>query len=137
MRILIIDGQGGRIGRALIEAALKELPEAEVAAIGTNAIATSNMLKSGVKEADTGEYPVVLNAPKADFILGPVGIIAAGSLMGEVTPEMARAVGLSGAKKVLVPMNRCETLIAGMPDTPVGELVKSAVEMVKREAGKR
>lgn len=137
MRILIIDGQGGRIGRALIEAALKELPEAEVAAIGTNAIATSNMLKSGVKEAATGEYPVVLNAPKADFILGPVGIIAAGSLMGEVTPEMARAVGLSVAKKVLVPMNRCETLIAGMPDTPVGELVKSAVEMVKREAGKR
>ena len=134
MRILIIDGQGGRIGRALIEAALKELPEAEVAAIGTNAIATSNMLKSGVKEAATGEYPVVLNAPKADFILGPVGIIAAGSLMGEVTPEMARAVGLSWAKKVLVPMNRCETLIAGMPDTPVGELVKSAVEMVKREA---
>ena len=133
MRILIIDGQGGRIGRALIEAALKELPEAEVAAIGTNAIATSNMLKSGVKEAATGEYPVVLNAPKADFILGPVGIIAAGSLMGEVTPEMARAVGLSVAKKVLVPMNRCETLIAGMPDTPVGELVKSAVEMVKRE----
>ena len=118
---------------AVIEAALKELPEAEVAAIGTNAIATSNMLKSGVKEAATGEYPVVLNAPKADFILGPVGIIAAGSLMGEVTPEMARAVGLSGAKKVLVPMNRCETLIAGMPDTPVGELVKSAVEMVKRE----
>ena len=133
MRILIIDGQGGRIGRALIEAALKELPEAEVAAIGTNAIATSNMLKSGVKEAATGEYPVVLNAPKADFILGPVGIIAAGSLMGEVTPEMARAVGLSVAKKVLVPMNRCETLIAGMPHTPVGELVKSAVEMVKRE----
>ena len=133
MRILIIDGQGGRIGRALIEAALKELPEAEVAAIGTNAIATSNMLKSGVNEAATGEYPVVLNAPKADFILGPVGIIAAGSLMGEVTPEMARAVGLSVAKKVLVPMNRCETLIAGMPDTPVGELVKSAVEMVKRE----
>ena len=99
MRILIIDGQGGRIGRALIEAALKELPEADVAAIGTNAIATSNMLKSGVKEAATGEYPVVLNAPKADFILGPVGIIAAGSLMGEVTPEMARAVGLSGAKR--------------------------------------
>ena len=134
MRILIIDGQGGRIGRALIEAALKELPEAEVAAIGTNAIATANMLKSGVKEAATGEYPVVLNAPQADFILGPVGMIDDGALVGGVTPEMARAVGLSGAKKVLVPMNRCETLIAGMPDTPVGELVKSAVEMVKQEA---
>ena len=133
MRILIIDGQGGRIGRALIEAALKELPEAEVAAIGTNAIPTSIILEGGAKEAAPGESPVVFHAPKADFILGPVGIIAAGSLMGEVTPEMARAVGLSVAKKVLVPMNRCETLIAGMPDTPVGELVKSAVEMVKRE----
>ena len=135
MQILVIDGQGGRIGRALIEAVMKELPEAQVSAIGTNAIATSNMLKRR-QGGRHRRIPGGLNAPKADFILGPVGIIAAGSLMGEVTPKMARAVGLSGAKKVLVPMNRCETLIAGMPDMPVGELVKSAVEMVKREAGR-
>lgn len=132
MYILIIDGQGGRIGRALAEVVLKELPEAELAAIGTNAIATSNMLKSGVKEAATGEYPVVVCAPKADFILGPVGIAVAGSLMGEVTPQMAGAVGLSPAKKILIPMNRCETLIAGVTDAPVSELVRTAVEMVKR-----
>ena len=136
MRILVIDGQGGRIGRALCEAVLQQLPGAEVDAIGTNAIATANMLKSGVKNAATGEYPVELNAPRADFIIGPIGIIAAGSLMGEVTPEMARAVGLSAAKKVLIPMNRCETLVAGVSDAPVGELVRQAVEMVKRESAR-
>lgn len=136
MRILVIDGQGGRIGRALCEAAMQQLPGAEVDAIGTNAIATANMLKSGVKNAATGEYPVVLNAPRADFIIGPVGIAVAGSLMGEVTPKMARAVGLSAAKKVLIPMNRCDTLVAGVADAPAGELVRLAVEMVKRESAR-
>ena len=99
MQILIIDGQGGKIGRAVAEAVLKERPDVRLSVIGTNAIATSNMMRSGVKDAATGENPVAVMAPRADVIIGPIGIVIADSLMGEVTPKMALAVGQSRAKK--------------------------------------
>ena len=131
MRILIIDGQGGRIGRGVAEAVLKELPGVEVDVIGTNAIATANMLKSGVKNAATGENPVVVMAPKADVIIGPVGIAVADSMMGEVTPAMAVAVGQSSAKKILIPMNRCDIMIAGVGEMPLSEMVRRVIAMLK------
>ena len=131
MRILIIDGQGGRIGRGVAEAVLKELPGVEVDVIGTNAIATANMLKSGVTNAATGENPVVVMAPKADVIIGPVGIAVADSMMGEVTPAMAVAVGQSSAKKILIPMNRCDIMIAGVGEMPLSEMIRRVIAMLK------
>lgn len=131
MHILIIDGQGGKIGRAVAEAVLKELPETHLSVIGTNAIATSNMLRSGVKDAATGENPVVVTAPKADVIIGPVGIVIADSLMGEVTPKMALAVGQSSAKKVLIPLNRCDNIVVGVEDIPLGEMIRRTIELLR------
>ena len=133
MRILIIDGQGGKIGRSIAEAVLKELPGVEVDLIGTNAIATANMLKSGAKNAATGENPVVVMAPRADVIIGPVGIVVADSMMGEVTPKMAVAVGQSRAKKILIPMNRCDIMIAGVGELPLSEMVRRVIAMLKGE----
>ena len=133
MRILIIDGQGGKIGRSIAEAVLKELPGVEVDLIGTNAIATANMLKSGAKNAATGENSVVVMAPRADVIIGPVGIAVADSMMGEVTPKMAVAVGQSRAKKILIPMNRCDIMIAGVGELPLSEMVRRVIAMLKGE----
>lgn len=131
MHILIIDGQGGKIGRAVAEAVLKELPETQLSVIGTNAIATSNMLRSGVKDAATGENPVVVTAPKADVIIGPIGIVIADSLMGEVTPKMALAVGQSAAKKILIPVNRCDNMVVGVEDIPLGEMIRRTIALIQ------
>ena len=133
MRILIIDAQGGKIGRSIAAAVLKELPGLEVDLIGTNAIATANMLKSAAKNAATGENPVVVMAPRADVIIGPVGIAVADSMMGEVTPKMAVAVGQSRAKKILIPMNRCDIMIAGVGELPLSEMVRRDIAMLKGE----
>ncbi len=131
MHILIVDGQGGKIGRALAEAVLRELPEAHLSVIGTNAIATSNMLRSGVKDAATGENPVIVTAPKADVIIGPIGIVIADSLMGEVTPKMALAVGQSRAKKILIPLNRCDNMVVGVEDIPLAEMIRRVIGMLR------
>ena len=130
MNILIIDGQGGKIGRSVAEAILKEKPEVSLSVIGTNAIATSNMMKSGVKDAATGENPVVVTAPKADFIIGPIGIAIADSMMGEVTPKMAVAVGQSKAKKILIPMNKCDNMVVGVDNLSLSEMIRKVVELI-------
>ena len=130
MQILIIDGQGGKIGRAVAEAVLKERPAARLSVIGTNAIATSNMMRSGVKDAATGENPVAVMAPRADVIIGPVGIVIADSLMGEVTPKMALAVGQSRAKKILIPLNRCDNMVVGVEDIPLAEMIRRTIELI-------
>ena len=130
MKILIIYRQGGKIGRSVAEAVMREKPDAEVSVIGTNAIATANMLKSGVREAATGENPVVVTAPKADVIIGPIGIAIADSMMGEVTPKMAVAVGQSPARKILIPLNRCDNLIAGVQEIPLSEMIRQVVALI-------
>ena len=130
MHILIIDGQGGKIGRAVAEAVLKERPAARLSVIGTNAIATSNMMRSGVKDAATGENPVAVMAPRADVIIGPVGIVIADSLMGEVTPKMALAVGQSRAKKILIPLNRCDNMVVGVEDIPLAEMIRRTIALI-------
>ena len=126
-RILIIDGQGGRIGKQLAQAALETFPTTELFAVGTNSIATSNMIKAGVQHAATGENAVLVAARKADVIVGPIGIVIADALMGEITPQMAVAVGQSRARKVLLPINRCENRIVGVPDLSITELLKQAM----------
>ena len=130
MKVVIIDGQGGSIGKAVTER-IKNLP-CEIYAIGTNTAATSAMLKAGAKYGATGENPVVVNVRDADVVIGPVGIIAADSLLGEITPRMAAAVACSRAKKILIPQSRCKIYVAGTPDMPMSEAIEAAVKAVER-----
>lgn len=135
-KILIIDGQGGRIGAQLIEAVRERLPDAEITAVGTNSLATANMLKASPDLAATGENPVIVGCRKADVIAGPVGIVIADSLAGEITPEMARAVGQSDALRVLIPVNRCDNMVAGVGDLPLAALIRDAAELVVKALDK-
>ena len=127
MDILIIDGQGGNLGRQLTRRLREALPQARITVVGTNSTATENMLKGGADRAATGENAVVVNARRAKIIAGPLGIVIADALLGEVTPAMALAVGSSDAVRVLIPMNRCDTLVAGVGEKPMSELVEDAV----------
>lgn len=128
MEILVIDGQGGRIGQQLIKAILTRYPQVEVTAIGTNSLATSAMLKGGASQGATGENALLVACRRADVILGPLGIVIADALLGEISPAMAVAVGQSPAKKILVPMNQCDNIVAGVEDMPVSKLLDSALE---------
>ena len=130
MDILIIDGQGGNLGRQLAKRLREALPQADMVVVGTNSTATENMLKGGANRAATGENAVIVNARRAKIIAGPLGIVIADALLGEVTPAMAMAVGQSDAVRVLIPMNRCDTLVAGVADKPMGELVEDAVRRI-------
>ena len=134
MEILVIDGQGGGLGRQLVAAVKKAVPQAVVTAIGTNSAATSAMLKAGADRAATGENAVVVGCRRADVILGPIGIVIADALLGEITPAMAAAVCQSHARRVLVPINHCENIVVGVPDQPIGQLVAAAAQKVKELA---
>ncbi|MCI5721513.1 MAG: DUF3842 family protein [Firmicutes bacterium] len=127
MTILVIDGQGGRLGKQIVEAARSQFPDAEILAVGTNATATATMLKAGADDGATGENPVVVACRRADIIIGPLGIVIADSLLGEVTEKMALAVARSKAERILIPMNRCDNLVAGVNAQSIGELVDDAV----------
>ena len=130
-RILIIDGQGGGLGRQLVQAIAAACPEAELIAVGTNSVAATAMLKAGAARAATGENAVIVNSRRADIIVGPLGIVIADALLGEITPAMAAAVGQSDAKRVLIPVNNCDNYIVGVPECPVGRLVQAAAAQVK------
>ena len=130
MNILVVDAQGGGIGRQLVAAIKQNIPGAAVTAVGTNSAATSAMLKAGADRAATGENAVVVGARSADTIVGPVGIVIADSLLGEITPAMAVAIGQSRAKRILIPVNHCDNIIAGVPDLSVAALVQNAVDKI-------
>ena len=133
MKILVIDAQGGGIGRQLITVLKQQMPQAEITAVGTNSAATTAMLKAGADHAATGENAVTVGCRKADVILGPIGIVIADSLFGEITPAMAVAIGQSEAKRILIPMNHCDNIIVGVPDLNVGKLVQQAVELLREQ----
>ena len=130
-KVLVIDGQGGGLGRQLVSALAAACPEAELTAVGTNSLAANAMLKAGASRAATGENAVVVNCRHADVIVGPIGIVIADALLGEITPAMAAAVCQSGARRVLVPVNHCENYVVGVPDQPVSQLVAAAAQKVK------
>ena len=132
MNVLVMDGQGGGIGRALVEGLKQAMPDISVTAVGTNAAATAAMLRAGADQAATGENAVVYNIKYADVILGPIGILVANGLLGEVTPRMAAALGDCEALKILIPVHKCHIEIAGLADAPVGQYIASAVEKVQR-----
>jgi hypothetical protein len=131
MYILVVDGQGGGVGRQLVQSLKNELPQSFVMAVGTNSSATSAMLKAGADAAATGENAVAVASRKADVIAGPVGIVIADSLYGEITAEMALAIARSDAKRVLLPFQHCDNTIVGVGDYNIPHLVKMAVEEIK------
>ena len=134
MNIVIIDGQGGRLGKTLVEAAIERFPEARITAVGTNTLATAAMIKAGAKRAATGENAAVVACRDADFIIGPIGIVIADSLYGEITPKMACAVAQSTASRVLLPMSKCENIVAGVREgLSIQELVNDAMDCIARQ----
>lgn len=131
MNILVIDAQGGGVGKQLVTTIKQTIPNVLVTAVGTNSAATSAMLKAGADNAATGENAVVVACRKADVIVGPMGIVIADSLLGEITPIMAAAVGQSRAKRILIPFNHCDTILVGVSDFNIGKLVQNAVTEIQ------
>lgn len=132
MNILIIDAQGGGIGRQLVAAVKKTYPGQTVTAVGTNSLAASAMLKAGADHVATGENAVVVNCRRADVILAPIGAVIADAMLGEVTPAMALAAGQSPAKRILLPIAHCDNIVAGVRELSVGQMVQEAVECLGR-----
>mgnify|MGYP003307589790 CR=1 FL=1 len=132
MKLLIIDAQGGGFGKQLVTAVKREFPQLEITAVGTNTVATGAMLKAGADHGATGENAVMVGARRADVIMGPIGIVIADSLQGEITPAMALAVAQSSACRILIPFNHCENIIAGVADLSMGRLIQSALEELKK-----
>lgn len=131
MRVVIIDGQGGRIGQSLVEKIKEANLSCDITAIGTNSAATAAMLKAGADRGATGENPVLVACRDADVIMGPLGIIAADSLMGEITADMAAAVARSSAMKVLLPVNMCNKIVAGTRSMTMNALISEAVTQLR------
>ena len=129
--VLIIDGQGGLLGKHMVEAVRKLIPSAEITAVGTNTMATASMLKAGADNGATGENAVVVCAGRADIIVGPIGIVIADSLLGEITPKMAVAIGRSQAKKILIPVNKCNNIVIGTDGKSTTELIAEAIEKIR------
>lgn len=128
MKVLVIDGQGGGLGRQLVTALKAYAPDIEVLAVGTNSTATNAMLKAGADQAATGENSVLAASRRADVIMGPVGIVIADSMLGEITPAMAVAVGQSTAKRILIPVNLCDNIVVGVTDASMGKNVQNAID---------
>lgn len=128
MKIMVIDGQGGGLGRQLVAAIKAKRPADTVLAVGTNSAAATAMLKAGADQAATGENAVLVGCRTADVIVGPVGIVIADAMLGEITPQMALAVGQSRAGRILVPVSHCDNIVAGAQGMPMGRLLQSAVE---------
>ena len=131
MKILIVDGQGGGVGRQLVARIKETFPDVRLMAVGTNTIATAAMLKSGADNAATEENAILVAARKADVIIGPLGIVVADSLGGEITPAMANAVAQSDAKRTLIPFKHCDNVIVGVSDFTLGTLIQQAVEELR------
>lgn len=128
MKILIIDGQGGGLGRQLVSAVRERYPEIEILAVGTNSAATNAMLRAGADQSATGENSVAVASERADVIMGPVGIVIADSMLGEITPRMALSVGQSRAKRILIPVNLCDNIVVGVTEISMTKNVQNAVE---------
>lgn len=135
MNIVVIDGQGGRMGAQLIEGIREAGLPCDVTAIGTNVLATSAMLKAGADRGATGENPVIVACRSAQVILGPIGILSADSLLGEITPAMAVAVGQSEAIKLLLPVNQCRNIVVGTQKMTLNQLVAETVAQLRQLCG--
>ena len=134
MNVLVIDAHGGGLGKLLVSSLRSAFPDMDKMAVGTNSTATSVMLKAGASHAATGENAVVVGCRKADVIIGPLGIVIADAMFGEITPAMAMAVAQSNATRILIPFNQCDNIIVGIADYEIKKLVQAAIEEVKKLA---
>ena len=134
INILVIDGMGGGIGKAIIEQIKADLPGVEIIAVGTNSTATAAMIKAGASYGATGENAVVYNCAKADFIVGVIGIVLANSLHGEISPKMAEAVSSSPAHKILLPIDKCNVTVLGVAEKPIQSYISEIVKKIKAKA---
>lgn len=131
MNILVIDGQGGQLGGQLIKSLKANFQNIKIMAVGTNATATAAMLKAGADQAATGENPVMVACKKTDMIIGPIGIVIADALFGEITPKMAVAVGQADAVRILLPVNKCDNLVAGIPNVSTAAILEDVIAKVR------
>ncbi len=131
MKILVIDGHGGQLGAQIVKSIKNEFTGIEIIAVGTNSAASLSMLKAGADNAATGENPVIVACRSADIIIGPVGIVIADSLYGEITPAMSAAVGQADATRILIPMNKCENIVAGVRDLSISALIDDVIDKLK------
>lgn len=136
MKILVIDAQGGGIGKQLVSAIKENVPNAVVTVVGTNTAATAAMLKAGADNAATGENAVVVNSRRADVIVGPIGIVIADAMLGEITCRMANAVAQSDAKRILIPINHCDNIVVGVEDLNIGKLIQAVINELVQTAQK-
>ena len=130
--VMVVDAQGGGLGRQLIASIKKDVPDAYVIAVGTNSAATSAMLKAGADEAATGENAVRVVSKKAGCIIGPVGMVIADAMLGEITPDIARSIAQANAKRIMIPFNNCDNYIAGVSDFSTGKLMADAVAQLRK-----
>lgn len=135
--VVVVDGQGGGMGRGLVESIKKKWPKLHVRAVGTNSLATSAMLRAGADDGATGENAVVFNARQADLLLGPIGILTPNGLLGEVSPAMAGAVGASEAVKILLPSQRCSVRLAAGDPQPLQFYLDQALRLLEEELAAR
>ncbi len=135
MIIAVVDGQGGGIGKAIVERLKEAVPQCRVVALGTNSAATGQMLRAGADDGATGENAIMHNMQYVDIVVGVIGILNANSMMGELTPAMAAAIGSSQAYKVLLPINRCSIRVVSVEDVPLGRHIDNAVEAIKAYIG--
>ena len=135
--VVVVDGQGGGMGRGLVESIKKKWPKLHVRAVVTNSLATSAMLRAGADDGATGENAVVFNARQADLLLGPIGILTPNGLLGEVSPAMAGAVGASEAVKILLPSQRCSIRLAAGDPQPLQFYLDQALRLLEEELAAR
>lgn len=133
MRLLVIDGMGGGIGRAIISYLKERGFRGEIIAVGTNSTATNAMLRAGADAAATGTNAVVYNCAHTDLIVGPLGIAFANAMHGEISPEVAHAVGGSEARKILLPVSRCNAVVVGTREAPLSQLLGEMMELISDE----
>lgn len=135
LNILVIDGQGGQLGGQLIKTISANFNNVTIIAVGTNATATATMLKAGANQAATGENPVIVACKKADVIIGPIGIVIADAMFGEITPKMAVAIGQADAVRILLPVNKCDNLVAGIADVTMTNVIDDVISKLKEIVG--
>lgn len=131
MNVLIIDGQGGQLGGQIIKSLKANFDNLDITAVGTNANATANMLKAGADKVATGENPVIVASKRADIIIGPIGIVIVDAMLGEVTANMAIAVARANAKRILLPVNKCDNVVAGLSNISTSKIIEDVIDKVK------